>query len=157
PVWIADQTLAFTRDVDSDHPKVYTASYDGANLRALPLPPRIAIGGSEHTVVVTSATRMNVVDLATGTERQVTREFPTEMQAPILSPNSKWLVFESGPESQNIHRMAFPNGKLEQLRTVPSGQTVDGVTIDDDGRVMVAVQRWSGDLHVVPAKPNAPF
>ncbi|MDB4954294.1 MAG: protein kinase [Myxococcales bacterium] len=157
PVWIGSDMLAFTRYDDRKLATIYAANSDGGNLHPLPGSSRFTVGGRDHRVLVATTTQLHWLDADTGAEHDAPA-LPLQGSDPHTSPNGKWLIVRSGPEGQLLQRMSLvPPGKIERLAPVPSGQTIDGAAITDDGHLLVGAQTWSGDLHVVPAKLGAPY
>jgi hypothetical protein len=51
-----------------------------------------------------------------------------------------------------------PIGPLEPLGALSSGQTIEGTpAITNDGHVVIALETWFGNIHLVPAMPGSRF
>ena len=160
PVWVGDDQLVFTRYDDHQVPTVFTAASDGAMPRPLPGPGRTAIAGREHRLLVATHWKLYWLDLATGRERPGPPLDPsvTNNSTMVASPDGRWLLVLSGTEQQLIGRLRLdPPGPFEPLAQLPAGETVDGGSITNDGHVLLAPNKWTGDLYLIPAQPGSRF
>jgi serine/threonine protein kinase len=160
PVWVGDQ-LVFTRMAADGAPTVFTTASDGAMPRALPGAGRIAIGGRDHRLLVATNWKLYWIDLATGRESTGPALDAAAANNATLgsSPDGRWLFVNSGAEHQLLARMHLdPIGPLEPLGPLSSGQTIEGTpAITNDGHVMIALETWFGNIHVVRAMPGSRF
>jgi hypothetical protein len=81
--------------------------------------------------------------------------WPASTRQIAVSPNGKWFVLQVGVAGLTIYRgrLAHP-AALEKVADFPADLTLDDAAIDDDGRVIAPIDRWSGELEIVDAAPG---
>ena len=158
PVWAGTGMVAFTRQDDRGMMTSYVVQPDGAMLQRVSPNTRFVLGGRKDRLLVSTLSGLYWFDFARETESPGPSLEGMHVTSPVASPDGNWLLMRSGPEGQHIMRRSLdPPGKLEDLGSLPSGETLASASITNDGHVLLAPLTWSGDLHVVPAQPGSRF
>ncbi|HTR56453.1 MAG TPA: protein kinase [Kofleriaceae bacterium] len=151
PFWADDHHLVFVRKEGADASSIHIVAADGGPLRRLATVGRTLYGAHDHRILAGTTERMLWIDTVTGAEH-AGPPAPESIANAVLSPNGKWIAYSSGDAAPDVWRLSLdPPGKVEHIARLAAGNTTDGFAVEDDGRVIVVVSTWSGDLHVIPA------
>jgi hypothetical protein len=157
PRFTLDRRIVFTRTDDRAVSHIFAVGVDGGAAKQ-------TSPGSREVRAGDPATGRVLIDLG---ERVVWWDPVTDrLGAPLsgpdaavrdiaVSPNGRWWMLQTGVAGLTIWR--GPTGHTEQLQKIadfPGDYTLDSATIDDDGRVIAPVSRWSGELQIVDAAPG---
>lgn len=154
PLFIGDQ-LVFTRAGKDGAPRLMRISLDGSVVEEASTRPRrtIAVDHARGRVLTASPAQ----DFLYWWDPKSGKETPGPVvQRPNggirVSPDGRWLMAIVGTGGGTIQRMRLDRAsKLEQLHHLPGDLTSGPGAIDDDGRVLITLFRWAGELWVVDA------
>ena len=160
PLFVEDG-LVFTRNDANGTPRLMRVSRDGSKLEAASSRPRHALA-ADHTrgrILLGSPGGEHSYwwDPATGVETPgpVLPETTEHVQ---ISPDGTWLLAQAGANGTTTLRMRLDGpAKLETILTLPGDLTSGTGAIDDDGRVVITVFRWTGELWTIEAPPGRPW
>ena len=157
PVWTHDGQIAFTRQGEDHVQRAYLLDPETAHVTRLGLASRIVVGMHARTgEILLRSERLSWLDPATKRERPGPTGSPGDALYTVMSPNGRWLLIQTGPTAREVWRMPLdPPAAAEHVFT--GATTLDRGAIDDDGRIVVSVQGWAGDLYVIPAAPGTTF
>ena len=157
-MWLDDGTLAFARSDGAGGQDVFVMHLADSK------PRRVARGCVPAAVrrgelLVTCERRTYWLDPATGRERAFTQELGDDVAIGTASPSGRWLALAYGQLDQTFATLDLddPNARPHTAVSLPSGQTLDGFAVTDDGHVVLAIATWSGDLVVLSAVGGTRF
>jgi hypothetical protein len=161
PRWLGDGELLFGR-VDADEGTAiawHVATPDGSSQRVLELGAILPAGGWPGHVLAVAGAHLIWVDEVSGAQRPGP---PTAKAVAVsrvtTSPDGRWLMYAAAGEGTQTYRQRLdPLGEAEPIAPVTGGATVSAAAITDAGHVIMTVETWTGDLHVIRARPGSRF
>jgi serine/threonine protein kinase len=81
--------------------------------------------------------------------------WPSSTRQIAVSPNGRWFLLQTGVAGLTIYRGRLDHPEaLEKVADFPADLSLDDAAIDDDGRVIAPVSRWTGELKIIDAAPG---
>jgi hypothetical protein len=75
-----------------------------------------------------------------------------------MSPDGRWILFATGNNGQEVWRGRTDGKKAaELLYTLPGDRNTRAAAIDDDGRPVLAVYSWYGEIYLVRPEAGSRF
>jgi len=158
PVWVGEEVL-FTRVNEQRQPMVHAVSAKGGEApRAHPASRMTdAVLPTTGEVILSSPNSgtLYLWDRASGREREVV--VPAFKDAYFQSVRSSFdgsfLAVQTGGFGQEVWKVPLDHPeRAEKVFDLTQGQTMDAVTVDEAGRILVAPQEWLGELFLVEGR-----
>jgi hypothetical protein len=163
PIWTADARVAFTRWDDQQNPSVMLIDRAGGEPQRAPLGSRKtvahAIGTGELLLESKDKEQLYLWTPGQGRERPLPlgplagRYF----MASGIAHDGRFVVVQSGANGRQVWRLWRDGRAPEPLFAAGNGQSMSSVALMSDGRILVGVRTWSGELHLARAPAGTHF
>jgi Tol biopolymer transport system component len=165
PIWTADGRLVFTRWDDQQNPSVMLVDRTGGTPERAPLPSRKtvahALGTGELLLESKDKEQLFLWKPGHGPERRVPLGplAGSYFMASGIAPDGRFLVVQTGASGRTVWRLWLDGSARppERLFAARGDQSMSSVALTSDGRILVGVRSWSGELHLVRAPAGARF
>ncbi|MBZ0236993.1 MAG: hypothetical protein K8M05_31985, partial [Deltaproteobacteria bacterium] len=154
PVFLRDGSIVFTRTTD-DSPRVFRVVPGQEPALAFDR-PRQTIDVDRHSdrVLLRSPDQKYLYwwDPETGMEAPGPPTYaPGTQNTPDLSisPDGKWLLYQSGPLGHELWRTPLAAWKPERIFKAPDSSTLETTAITNEGNALVIEKVWHGELYAV--------
>jgi hypothetical protein len=159
PIWTADGRIAFTRWDEQQNPSVMLVGRNGGTPERAPL-------GSRKTVAYALVTGELLLESKDKEQLYLWRpgrgpERPVPLgplagsyfMASGIAPDGRFLVVQTGSSGRVVWKVWLdgPARPPQRLLAAGQGQSMSSVAIMTDGRILVGVRSWSGELHLARA------
>ena len=74
-----------------------------------------------------------------------------------ISQDGRFVVVQSGSNGRQVWRIWLDGRPPEQLLNAGDGQSMSSPALMSDGRILVGVRSWSGELHLARAPAGTRF
>jgi tRNA A-37 threonylcarbamoyl transferase component Bud32 len=163
PIFTSDGRIAFTRWDDQHNPYVHVVAREGGTPERASLPPRQTAELITRTgeLLLTSKDKRQLFlwNPATGRERSVALG-PLEgsyLMSAGISDDGKYLVAQVGTSGRTVWRLWLDGRPPERLYEAKPVESMSSVALTTDGRILVGVRSWQGELFVVRAPAGQHF
>ncbi len=157
PIFTQDNIIAFTRGTADGDDHVWTVRLDGTDLKQISESTRTAYGSRGTQILVGGVDNMLWYEPATGQETPGPPRPEGEIAYASSSPSGNWVVYSMGSEGEDVWRVATNGGALEHVRRFTADQYVLQPAIDDQGRIVLPMGPYAGDLVKIPARDGFAF
>jgi len=145
----------FTRATATGAPRLMRVSPDGSDVEEASARPRrtVDVDHARGRVLLASPAQDFLYwwDPATGVETQGP-VVPRPNGGIRVSPDGRWLLALVGSGGGQIQRMRLDRGsKLEVIYRLPGDLTSGTGAIDNNGRALITLFRWAGELWLAEA------
>jgi hypothetical protein len=165
PIWTADGRIVFTRWDDQQNPSVMLVDRSGGTPERAPLGSRKTVGYAPGTgdLLLESKDKEQLYLWKPGQARE--RPVPlgplagSYFMASGLSPDGRFIVVQAGSLGRVVWRIWLDGSGRppERLLAAGEGRSMSSVAIMSDGRILVGVRSWSGELHIARAPSGTHF
>jgi hypothetical protein len=155
-----DRRLAFERTIDG-RPTIVTIAADGADERPGPINRRLksSDGGNNLLVQVGTGTTIALHDMTTGHETELTAppldNGDTVFSAHLDRTNGD-VIAQLGSNGERLWRVPL-HGKATLLHEMAPGENTREISVDPQGRILLPILTWQGELYELDAPPGRRF
>jgi hypothetical protein len=165
PIWTADGRVAFTRWDDQQNPSVMLVDRGGGTPQRAPLGSRktvaYALGTGELLLESKDKERLYLWRPGQAQDRPVPLGplAGSYFMASGISPDARFLVVQTGSYGRVVWRLWLDGSGRppERLLAAGRGQSMSSVAVMSDGRILVGVRSWRGELHLARAPAGSRF
>jgi hypothetical protein len=157
PAFLDDERLAYSRDDDAAPAYVVVATIDGKELARGPIGRWVLAARGDHLLLRDPrGTRLSTWTVGDADDKPV--ELPSAGfdigQGGLLADGT--IVLQSHAYGDAVWELP-QGGAWRTIYRLPVGETSSGMAVAPDGRIIVSVSDWSGDLFEVRARRGARF
>jgi Tol biopolymer transport system component len=165
PAWTRDGRIVFNRWVEPHIPYVYVVDRNTTEAKqAHPKVRRVLRSSAETGRILLASqdkTRLYLWDIDTGAEKPLSMGDlgnPYVLSA-AFSPQGDFLVAQTGVAGRAIWKVPISSESKnpEKIFSADGDPSMSNLAVLSDGRIVVGVRYWLGELHLVPAREGQTF
>ena len=155
PIFVGDHIL-FTRVAADGTPKVMRVRRAGGKPERISTRPRRTVAATGDRALLASRDNKSLYWWNAKTGRELAALPPPHKKVPndiAISPNGRWILYVTGVNGQELWRGPADGSDAPALvHELPGDRNAQTGAIDDDGKPLVVVSSWSGELWIVPPR-----
>ncbi len=165
PIFTRDGRVAFTRWDEQHNPYVHLIPRQGGTAERAPLPPRqtVALDGKTGELLLDSKDKRQLFAWNPDTGRE--RVLPlgpldgSYVMSAGISADGRYLVAQVGTSGRSLWRIWLDGSHElpERIYEARPVETMSSVALPTDGRILVGVRSWQGELYQVHPPPGQHF